>query len=304
MFDRFNPQLKLASNENFSKFLRGEKVYPINIEISPSHTCNAKCPWCFYAGTHIKKNIGMMDTKILIQLINDLAKLGLKSFTWTGGGEPTLHPDFSKLSKLVHSHGIKQGLFTNALLKPTYDPLLFEWIRVSNTERDWPEANIKWLRDKTKVLGMAYNYAGNDEEVYESLRIGKEIKVDYVQIRQALNLRGLVTERQPPNIKDPILFITKYKFDDSSNPHGYTKCYGFNFVPFVWYNGNVDVCGYMNKCGAPYTLGNLNFKSIKEIMDEAPRHVPVVGTCQVCCKNHLINKLVNEALELKDGEFV
>jgi len=304
MLDRFNPQLKLASDERFSQFLRGEKVYPINIEVSPSHTCNAKCPWCFYAGTHVKKNIGMMNTDILVKMINDLAQLGLKALTWTGGGEPTLHPHFPDLVRLVADHNIKQGLFTNALLKPAYDPLHFEWIRVSNTDREWPVENIKWLRPRTKVLGMAYNYAGNDEEVHESLRIGKEAKVDYVQVRQALNLRGLVTDRPPPEINDPILFITKYKFDDSANPHGYTKCYGFNFVPFVWYNGNVDVCGYMNKCGAPYTLGNINFKPIKQILDEAPRHVPVVGTCQVCCKNHLINKAINEALELKDKEFV
>jgi MoaA/NifB/PqqE/SkfB family radical SAM enzyme len=304
MLDRFNPQLKLASDERFSKFLRGEKVYPINIEVSPSHTCNAKCPWCFYAGTHVKKNIGMMDTAVLTKFLNDAANLGVNAITWTGGGEPTLHPDFAAMSELVHALGMKQGLFTNALLKPTYNPSLFEWIRVSNTERAWPTENIQWLRSKTRVLGMAYNYAGNDEEVHTSLRVGKEAKVDYVQIRQALNLRGLVTTRQPPAIQDPLLFITYYKFDDSPNPHGYKQCYGFNFVPFVWYNGNVDVCGYMNKCGSPYTLGNLHHKSFKEIMDEAPRSVPVVGACQVCCKNHLINKTINEALELKDKEFV
>lgn len=304
MLDRFNPQLKLASDERFHKFLRGEKVYPINIEVSPSHTCQAKCPWCFYAGTHIKKSIGMMDKTILTTLIKDLAALGVKALTWTGGGEPTLHPDFPEMVKLTHSLGMKQGLFTNALAKPEYDPLLFEWIRVSNTDKEWPVKHLEYLRGETKVLGMAYNYAGNDEEVEESVKVGKEVKVDYVQIRQALNLRGLVTNRPPPDLKDPIMFITYYKFDDSSNPHGYTKCYGYNFVPFVWYNGNVDVCGYMNKCGAPYTLGNLHQKPFKQIFDEAPRHVPVVGMCQVACKNHEINKMINQSLELKDKEFV
>jgi len=304
MLDRFNPQLKLVSDEKFNKFLRGEKVYPINIEISPSHTCNAKCPWCFYAGTHIKKNVGMMNTEILKECLNDLKELDVKAITWTGGGEPTIHPNFSELIELASQLEFKQGLFTNALAKPIYNPLLFEWIRVSNTDREWPIENIKLLRKNTKSLGMAYNYAGDDDAVKESLKIGKEIKVDYVQIRQALNLRGLITDRHPPDIKDPILFITKYKFDDSNNPHGYSKCYGYHFVPFIWYNGNIDVCGYMNKCGVPYTIGNLHVKRIKQILDDVPRSVPVVGNCQVCCKNHLINKIINEALELKDKEFV
>ena len=302
--DRFNPQAKLASQENFLKFLKGEKVYPINIEISLSHTCNAHCSWCFYTNTHVAKKEGMMDKDILFQLVQDLSELGIKAISWTGGGEPTLHPDFSEVVDLTDSLGIKQGLFTNALLKAEYDPAKFEWIRISNTDKDWNIKNIEYLRSKAKVLGLAYNYSGNDKEVKDALEIGNDIKVDYVQVRQALNLRGYVTERKPPEINDPLLFITKYKFDNSSNPHGYSKCYGFNFVPFVWYNGNVDVCGYMNKHGKPYTLGNLKEKRVKQIFDESPRHVPVVGTCQVCCKNHEINKLINNAMELKDKEFV
>lgn len=302
--DRFNPQAKLASNENFTKFLKGDKVYPVNVEISPSHTCQAQCDWCFYAGTHVKKSVGMMDKSILITLIKDLKELGLKALSWTGGGEPTLHPDLPELIELAHSLGIKQGMFTNALSKIEYNPSLFEWIRVSNTDKPWPIKNLEYLRKHTKILGMAYNYTGNDEEVKGALEIGKRSGVDYVQVRQALNLRGLVTDREPPEIDDPLLFITKYKFDDSSNPHGYSKCYGFNFVPFIWYNGNVDVCGYMRNEGKPYTLGNLKEKKIKQILDEAPRFVPVKETCQVCCKNHLINKLVNNSLNLKDKDFV
>lgn len=304
MLNRFNPQLKLASDENFSKFIREQKIYPINIEISPSHTCNASCPWCFYAGTHVKKNIGMMDTDLWRTLIKDLSQLKVKAITYTGGGEPTLHPDFPEMVQLGYELGLKQGLFTNALLTPKYDPFLFEWIRVSNTDKEWPVKNLKYLRNKTSVLGMAYNYAGNDDEVKESLKIGKEVKADYVQIRQALNLRGLVTNRLPPDLKDPLMFVTYYKFDDSANPHGYTKCYGYHFVPFVWYNGNVDVCGYMDKCGIPYTLGNLHEKPLKQILDESPHSVPVTENCQVCCKNNEINKMINSALNLEDKEFV
>jgi hypothetical protein len=151
---------------------------------------------------------------------------------------------------------------------------------------------------------MAYNYTGNDEEVRNALATGKSLDVDYVQIRQALNLRGLVTNRMPPQINDPLMFITTYKFDDSANPHGYRDCTGFNFVPFIWNNGNVDVCGYMRNKGSPYTLGNVYLKPIKQIIDEAPRSVPVIPSCQVCCKNHEINKLVNDASQLKDKEFV
>lgn len=302
---RFDPQAKLAMHEKFRRFVNGEKVYPVNLEISPSHVCNAQCEWCFYAGTHLKaKNDAFLDTGIATNLIYDAHKLGIEALTWTGGGEPTLHPDFDALTRTANGLGLKQGLFTNALNWPRYFPLNFEWIRVSNTNKAWPENNIGYLREHTRVLGMALNYIGDDKAVDEAIRVGKKIGVDYVQIRQALNLRGHVTERTPPKGLDKIAFVTEYKFEDSQNPHGYTECYGFNFVPFIWHNGNVDVCGYHPKTGGRYTLGNLKERSLKEIIDFAPRHVPVIDSCQVCCKNHEANKLINRAKKLEDRSFI
>lgn len=304
--NRFNPQLKLVSSERFTKFMKGEKVYPINMEVSPSHVCNAQCSWCFYAGTHQKSRQpgAFMPSQMLETLIEDMKKLDVKALSWTGGGEPTLHPDFPERSDQAYELGLKQGMFTNALSGIDYNPEHFDWIRVSNTNHDWNVENLEKLRERTKILGMAVNYDGDDKAVKHALDIGKFVGVDYVQVRQALALRGLVTDREPPKIDDPRLFITTYKFDDSANPHGYEQCYGFNFAPFVWSNGNVDVCGYHRTTGEPYTLGNLSAKPLKQILDEAPRSVQVRDDCQVCCKNHEINKVVDLSSKLTDKDFV
>lgn len=302
--ERFNPQLKLVSHKEFSTFLEGGRVYPINVEVSPCHTCNATCPWCFYAGTHGKLSSSVMDLEVGTQLIEDLAHVGTKAITWTGGGEPTLHPGFDGFVRRAKENGLEQGLFTNGLLMPKYDPSSFEWIRVSNTDKPWKEEVLRELRDRTEVLGIAVNYVGNDSELYEALEIGERVGVDYVQVRQALELRGLVTERRPPKIENPLLMVTDYKFDDSPNPHGYERCYGFNFVPFIWHDGDVDVCGYHRGKGGELTLGNLHEKRFPQIIDESPEYVAVRPDCQVCCKNHEINKKVNEAMELKNVNFV
>jgi MoaA/NifB/PqqE/SkfB family radical SAM enzyme len=301
---RLNPQAKLAAHGKFSAFISGDRVFPINFEVSICHVCQAKCGWCFYSGTHMKLTPdSILDTDVGIHLIDDIASLGAKAVTWTGGGEPTIHPNFSDFSKAATTVGLKQGMFTNALASPKYNPAIFDWIRVSNTDRPWPVENMKILRSSAPVLGMALNYVGDDQSVLDALAVGEQVGADYVQVRQALALRGKVVERDPPNIQHPLLHITTYKFDDSDNPHGYTRCYGYNFAPFVWHNGDVDVCGY-HRGSVKYTLGNLHKSSIKEIMDSAPRSVPVCGTCQVCCKNHEINKLINSSLELEDPHFV
>lgn len=285
--------------------MSGQKVYPINIEVCPTHVCQAKCSWCFYAGTHLKMGPdSIMDTEIAFQLMDDMAALGVKAITWSGGGEPTLHPEFPAFVAHAASLGLKQGLFTNSLAPPRYDPSFLEWVRVSNTDRDWNVTAMSQVRAKAKVMGMAVNYMGDDAGVHRALEVADQVGVDYVQVRQALNLRGYATERVPPEIEHPKLIITKYKFEDSSRPHGYKNCYGFNFVPFIWHDGDVDVCGYHRKKGSPYTLGNLKDNRLFEIMDRAPRAVPVCATCQICCKNHEVNKLVNAALEVQDAHFV
>jgi MoaA/NifB/PqqE/SkfB family radical SAM enzyme len=306
MLERFNPQLKLALNPRFGKFVAGEKVYPINIEVSPSNVCDAICDWCFYKGTHTKPKEGAyMEDGMLVRLLHEMKELDVKAISWTGGGEPTLHPMFPQAVELAHELGLKQGMFTNARSPRgiRYTPEHFDWIRVSNTDEDWNKDNLKELRARTKILGMAVNYDGNDEVVRHAEEVGEEIGVDYIQIRQALNLRGLVTTRLPPALTSKKAFLTTYKFDDSSNPHGYSACYGFNFVPFIWNDGSVDVCGYMKKVPG-YSLGSLKEKSLRQIIDEAPRSVPVRDICQVCCKNHEINKATNTALALEDKDFV
>lgn len=335
MQERFNPQLKLASQERFAQFVTGLraagagsasssgsttatlrspglKIAPINVEVSLTHVCQAKCDWCFYRGTHLKMTTdSYMPWQLVTELLEDMVELKVKAVTWTGGGEPTLHPQFRDVVEMVYDTGLKQGLFTNGLSLPKYRPELLEWIRVSNTDRDWNVTVLKELRKSAKVLGMALNYTGDDAKMRRAIEVAEETGVDYLQVRQALNLRGLVTELRPPEVNHPKVFITDYKFDNSANPHGYKECYGFNFCPFVWHDGTVTVCGYMKYLpdwppdkSNPYVLGTLHRQRFLTIMANAPVSVPVCSSCQVCCKNHEANKLVNDAVRLKDVEFV
>lgn len=322
---RFRPQVKLAANGKFAEFVRGGSIYPINIEVSLTHVCQAKCDWCFYAGTHQKLGPeSVMEERLALRLLQEMRALGVEAVTWTGGGEPTLHPRFKELVELAQCSGLKQGLFTNGRSHPKYDPALLDWVRVSNTERDWNVEVLKELRQRAGVLGMALNYNGEDAAVFRALEVGDLIGVDYVQVRQALNLRGLVTERKPPSIEHRLLMVTDYKFEDSNLAHGYSDCYGYHFVPFIWHDGDVDVCGYHRTGGlleggmpltperreelqakrAIYNLGNLKQEALRRILDRAPRSVPVCGSCQVCCKNHEVNKMVNAAVGAVDRSFV
>jgi len=289
---RFEPGLKLARNKELNEYLNGEKILPINIEISPSGICNANCDWCFYKN---KQDNQIIDTQLMLKTIKDM-EFFAKAITWTGGGEPTLHPNFKEFTK----NNLKQGLFTNGL-KVNYDPSVFEWIRVSRTDKDWPVENLKKLRE-CKALGMCINYLGDVENIEESLKIARKVKADYLQVRPALNIGNKLTFIEKPNLEDKLLLLTDYKFKGAAEEKTYTKCEGFHFVPFIWQNGDVDTCAY-HQGNPKFNLGNLYENNLKNIMMHAPNYIKVQD-CQICCKNHEINKLISEMRKLEDVAFV
>jgi sulfatase maturation enzyme AslB (radical SAM superfamily) len=302
---RFDPSGKLALHPQFSAYMRGEHVYPINVEISPCGICQASCEFCFYAntgelGSH--RNV-MLEYSVVKTLIADCYHMGVKSITWTGGGEPSLCPAIEEMVKWVRLLDLEQGMFTNALAMPQYDPSLLSWIRVTMTDKPYKPDCIKPLR-AAKTLGFAFNYAGTQDDDYlrETLALAESVKADYVQVRPALAFHGQTVNITPPAIEHPLLQVTEYKFEDAKKPHGYSTCEGYHFVPFIWENGDVDVCAYMRKHEG-YRLGNIYKDSLKDILDRAPHSVPVHTNCQVCCKNHEINKAVHHARQIQDRNF-
>jgi organic radical activating enzyme len=293
---KFNPQIKLTLHKEFISYLSNQPICPINIEISPCGVCNADCAWCFYRN---KQTGNILQTEILLRFINEAKELGTKAITWTGGGEPTLHPDFKAIVKNVN---ITQGLITNGLIIPSYDPSVFSWIRVSKTDTDWNKESLKILRACNKV-GLCINYTGNEEELKKSLDLVYDLNLSYLQVRPALNIDGNLTEIKVPEIIDPKLELTEYKFSEANKLREYTSCEGYHFVPFLWEDGNLDTCAYKRFTNG-YNIGNIYITPFKELLKLFPKEVLADKTCQICCKNHEINSLIYKAKKIENKDFV
>jgi len=297
---RLAPTLKLTKHIEFSKYINGQTIFPINLEISPSGFCNASCPWCFYLKSQSKENI---DTQVLLKFIDLCQIFGTKAITWTGGGEPTMHPDFKKITQSLKK--VDQGLFTNALKVPEYDPSVFNWIRVSKTNLDFNIESLKKLRE-CRTVGLCINDTGTLESsnlIVKALDLVHKLNLDYLQVRPALNKSGEKTSIVAPVYKDDKLIITDYKYSEANKERIYTKCEGFHFVPFLWEDGRLDVCGY-RRCEDAYNIGNIYNDDFNKIVKLFPDYVNVTNECQICCKNHEINTLIHQVKTLEDENFV
>jgi MoaA/NifB/PqqE/SkfB family radical SAM enzyme len=147
--------------ERIAAIRRGEAVGPVHVQIILSDLCNQSCGFCAYRdpsysssqlfyvredgkrglryAEHPERNYNpnrMLPTEKVFEVLSDCAELGVKAVQFTGGGEPTVHPDFSRIADYAHGCGLKWSLVTNGV-RLGQRPQLVEacqtasWVRVS-----------------------------------------------------------------------------------------------------------------------------------------------------------------------------
>ena len=78
------------------KWLKGENIYPIEIEISPSGACNHRCIFC--AVDYVGYQPAFLDKDTILQNIRQMHTKGLKSVICSGEGEPLLNKDMPEIA--------------------------------------------------------------------------------------------------------------------------------------------------------------------------------------------------------------
>lgn len=189
-------------------WLKGENVYPIYMEVSPSGACNHRCLYCGLDFMGYKPNY--LDTEILKDRLSELGDLAIKSIMYAGEGEPLLHPDMVSIIEHTKKTGIDVALTTNGVLlrKEKVERVLIntEWVKVSinggtretyaivhqSKPDDFDKvienlsfaAKIKKDKGYKCVLGMQLVLLPeNRHEVVSLAKLAKEIGMDYFVIK-------------------------------------------------------------------------------------------------------------------------
>lgn len=118
------------------EFMNSGSTFPIQVELNPTNNCNMACKWCLTEYAHKKED---MDIEALKRFLREFAELGGKSIDWTGGGEPSMYPHIDEAIQYAAEVGLKQGMMTNGLFKPSLVETLVEnmtWVRVSLDSTD------------------------------------------------------------------------------------------------------------------------------------------------------------------------
>ena len=120
---------------------RGDQAAPVELQLILSDLCNHDCHWCAYRASDGLSSEGfggvdrhgqpthnpnrMIPTLKAMEIIDDAKAIGVKSVIFTGGGEPTVHPDHLMLFGYALNLGLEASLNTNGnLLRDGWENVL------------------------------------------------------------------------------------------------------------------------------------------------------------------------------------
>lgn len=184
-----------------------------HVQIVLSDLCQQSCKFCAYrlegyASNQRFDERRMMPRSKAMEIIEDCAHLGVKAIQFTGGGEPTLHPDFRDCVALVRACGMEFSLVSNGV---RIDRGLAQsivhgaWVRISLDagfghtytkirrvhESHWLRAceaveHLRKARDEAKtdcVIGVGFVVTpDNWQEVVEAAKLAKHLGADNFRI--------------------------------------------------------------------------------------------------------------------------
>ena len=136
-------------------------VRPVHVQLILSDLCNQGCHFCSYRDpaysssqrfyqidpsgrglrrdpAHPEHNYNpnrMIPTEKALEILDDCAEMGVHAIQFTGGGEPTVHPDFGTIADRCVTAGMRYAVVTNGVnvAKKGYARVLAEssWARIS-----------------------------------------------------------------------------------------------------------------------------------------------------------------------------
>lgn len=192
----------IGANKLYGFLDRLETRKPITADIFLTDFCNLKCGYCRYS----HESGGFMAFPVFLDVVDRLLELGVKGLILTGGGEPTLHPDWGNITEELERRNIPYGVNTNFVKYSQFSPV---FIKIS---LDGDAEYYKRVRGADKFTIVAENIkkfrAGLNKKTPWMTRIGvqavaetkeqiigfydavKDLPVDYIQVRPIEKIGG------------------------------------------------------------------------------------------------------------------
>jgi MoaA/NifB/PqqE/SkfB family radical SAM enzyme len=278
------------------KLINNEFQMPVTFEIDASNMCQNDCDFCMFA-FHIKKHRVHLPIGLFYKAIWDFKRTGVRSVTFTGGGEPLLNPDILQMIATANDLEMKIGLVTNGI---RLDGVLFlahklEYVRISldaacneTYERTKHTSHFYNILDQIKRLvdlgktdvGISFVITDeNRDEIDAFSDLAKSLGVHYAQIKPELKPCDMF--EQTKDVDRNKFFVTeRYDIDQNSM----TACKIAGLVGVLNATGKLYYC-CIHRGRSEFEIGDLNHNSLVNIYhDYRPAFKPNLKMCGGSCR--------------------
>lgn len=288
-----------------------KKDRPITAEIFLTDYCNLKCGYCRYSNNS-GKYMSFID---FTAYVSRLIQMGVRGVILTGGGEPTINPEFEEITAWLERNEIPYGINTNLVRGVFCKP---NFIKVSidagSRERykeirgkDALENVLRHLRDfieykkqsgSNTTIGVQCVASHSLKDVKTFYDAVKGMDVDYIYIRpiEAQERSGLSLEEIKavlPADDERIVYSFKWGLLE----YRPSWCVANWSVITVDVHGNVPYC-----CHRPSEIvGNVLDLNI---MQKKLEHHVDMRKCERPCRLSGANKYLEETERERDADFV
>jgi MoaA/NifB/PqqE/SkfB family radical SAM enzyme len=283
--------LKEADN-----LVNGRFQMPVCFEIDASNHCQNNCDFCMFA-FYIKKNRVHFPVHIYYKLLWEFKRMGVNAFTFTGGGEPLMHPNIRSMIQATETVGLQVGLVTNGIDLDCVMDLTesFEYVRVSldaacdETYRKTKHTNhfydildnIKELVD-LNVTDVGISFVITDEnrdEIDAFHDLAKSLGVHYAQIKPEIKPCDMYAQTKDVD-RDKFFVTERYNIDHESM----TACKLAGLIGVVNATGEIYYC-CVHRGRKQFVIGDLNKDSLITIYNEyRPAYKPDKKRCIGSCR--------------------
>lgn len=312
--------------EKINDILNDKRTAPIYIRIKPNNYCNQNCYYCGSKDDNVPEDrkfdrTASIPWEKMQEIITDMADMGVKAVTFSGGGEPLIYPYIEDTLEHIKKYNIQYSIITNGqALEGRKAELLFDakWIRISiesahadtyagirgvNTFEKVIQNIVNFIQNKNQLCTVGINCVvtkDNYREIYDLCELMAKLGVDNIKL-SPLRIDGDLGEYHKPfeeSVKnqinqaksefenDKFKIIDKYSNDISLVEH-YQKPYHRCMIQEVFTVIGADCKVYFCHQQA-YTkngdIGSLQEQSFKELWysEDTVKKIRELDACQEC----------------------
>lgn len=330
--------------DRLAAWKEGSKPAPVTVEWDLSNRCALGCQDCHFAHTHVrgpwatrKRELPMVydrtgdiaDAELVKRGLVEMREAGVLGVVWSGGGEPTTHPQLGEVVEFARALGFEQGMYTfgGLVTSPLAKALArsLSWAVVSldcvdaqtySAEKGVPQSRFMsaclgvelLVGCGLPVVGVSFLLHEKNWREYESmLMLARRLGATYATFRPAIRTspadpatcsddRSWVGEmvvqlRRERFAEQADVEMDLARFEEYRDWKGrsYETCYGIRLNAVLTPDGRVWLCP--QRRGIPGSeVGDLRKESFAELWARHPGQWTDFSGCRVMCRLHLMNE--------------